>query len=493
VLVEAQRRSTGQRTVERDVTVLGRSVAMGEFSPSSLAARIEAWQLQEIVHFIAARLDVSTLGFSNGGGSLKSLHFNGQPSIDVVPGSDTLTIDLALPGISAHYEDSATTCDFDLTMTGVRAHIQYDLEPLPGDPTHVHVKELPGSPAVTFQGFSNDANAACSALASLFADAKKSAIEGVANGLRARDFGSGPIDGALEAAVNAIDLSGILSSLGLTLGTRFRDVPEDLLGVAFTLDTGFAPSASCGNAFCRPPAGTPGAGARIFQTGAVHPPFPLFAPGGPLYDVALALAPDTVNQLFAALLSSGTLGTYFTEKAKIDLTVGNAAIVGGIAIANGLQPVLRLVPTLPPIATGLQGTAGSLTEIQMGQILVEIPTANGQDAFRMAVDVRASLDFALVKSSLLFRAPNELSVRVHDIQVLGSETLHVPAGVVSSFDSVVRSAVLPEVAKQAIGFSYPVPKIGGVDLDLFALSREAGGGALVFGLLEIGGGPVASQ
>ena len=79
----------------------------------------------------------------------------------------------------------------------------------------------------------------------------------------------------------------------------------------------------------------------------------------------------------------------------------------------------------------------------------------------------------------IFIRPNSLGVRVHDIQVLGSETLHVPAGVVPGFDTVVNFGIQSALAKKLIAFSYPVPKIEGIDLQLFALSHELGGGPVL--------------
>ncbi len=477
VAVDLERRSTGEKTTERLVSMLGRSVAAGDFSNAVVAGRVSDWQLEEIVDFFTARISPEALEASAVGGSVLSANIPTGPTMDVRLFSDQLVADLAIPRIDAEYEDFQTGCNVRVFMTGITARLTYDLEP-DRNPFRIEVKEAAGSPNVQFSGFDWDANAVCKTLASVFENVEARAREAVVGALRAGDFADGPVDGRLEDAINGVNLSGVLSFLGVTLQTRFDAVTEDILGITLGLDAAIVPSAECPAQLCVPPPGS--SAKRIFQIVTPHPPFPLFAPGGDLYDVAVALAPDSFNQLFDAVTRSGALATYFRDNAEVDLSTSQAAFF----IPPQLQKRLRLVPTMAPVATGRAGTEGSLTEIQMGQILVEIPTVDGQDAFRIAIDARGSLDFELIASG--GSGPlDTLQVRVHGIEVLRHETLRIPPGVVAGFESFAVSQLLPGIESQDIAFEFPLPAFEGFDLELFQIDKRSDGGALVYGLLGL--------
>ncbi len=480
ILVEATRMSTHTTGLKRVVTLYGPSVAPGDYSASSLGARVSAWQLDEFAAKVRQGVDLVAIAAGAKGGDVKNVSITGPMSLTVRPFSDLLTIDIGFPRMHVDYEDFQTGCNFPLTMTNLTAHIEYDLEPKRLQPSRVEVKENPGSPNVEFGSFSHGEHFGCSIITAVsFTDVREKAEQGVESALRSRSFGAGPIDGKIEDTVNAIDLSQVLSSLNVVLGTRFRAIPEDVIGISFDLDSGFAATSMCGTEFCHPP--LTNATARIFQTRAAHPPFPLLVPGGGLYDVALALSADTFNQLFAGMMTGGKLTSLLAAKPK-DLT----PFVGILGAVN-LQPKLNFVPTLAPVLTGRAGKGGG-TEVQLGQLLLEIPTIDGTDAFRVAVDLKGSVSLAIVpRLDVLPLPPTILKISVHDLEVLSSKVTHIPAQTAPEFATLFNAFFLPEVEVATLSVEYPLPNFAGFGLTLLGLSQDPTGGAIVFGNLDLSG------
>jgi hypothetical protein len=338
---------------------------------------------------------------------------------------------------------------------------------------------------VTFDSFSSGEHAGCSFLATITdTDIKAEAIQAFELALASNDWQSGPVDGKLEEKINAIDLSQALADLDVVLGTRFRSVPEDVAGVTFTMDSGFAATSMCGAALCHPE--ITNATPRTFQTHTVHPPFPLWMPEGGLYDVALALAPDTINQLFAGMMAGGKL-TELLGGRVFDLSEFEAVL-----FLVKLQPKLTFAPTMAPFLTGRPGANGG-TEVQVGQLLLEIPSLDGSDVFRAAVDLKGSASFAIVADEPLLPVvwgdapPKVLQIRIHDLEVLDAQVLHLPKGTPRTFEQLFLDNFLPEISVQTLSVEYPLPEFGDLGLTLTGLDAKPDGGAIVFGNLDPAG------
>ena len=297
-----------RKGVARSVAQLGRSASPGDYSVASLGARVQTWQLAELAEEARKAVNLDLVEEEAEGGEVRDIQITGPLSLAIRTFSDRITVDLGFPAMHIDYEDFLTGCNVPLSIGGIKAHLELDLEARYLYPSQVAAKDLPGSPKVTFDSFSSGEHLGCSILATISdTDMKAKAIQAFELALASNDWHSGPVDEALESKINAIDLSQALADLDVVLGTRFRSVPEDVAGVTFTMDSGFAPTALCGATLCHPE--ITNATPRAFQTHTAHPPFPLWMPSGGLYDVALALAPDTINQLFGAMMAGGSSRT----------------------------------------------------------------------------------------------------------------------------------------------------------------------------------------
>jgi hypothetical protein len=370
-------------------------------------------------------------------------------------------------------------------MTNVTAHIGYNLEPKRFQPSVIEAREQAGSPSVNFGSFSHFqvVTLPCNVLGAIFADIEKEAKASIAGSLRARDFGAGPIDGKIEDTVNGIDLSQVLTELSVVLGTRFHAVTEDVIGIGVDIDTAFATTTACGITLCHPPLTS--ATQRIFETGAAHPPIPLLVPnGGGLFDLAVSLSADSLNQLFGSMMASGKLAALLETQVK-DLSKFNS-----IFKASKLKSQLKFVPTLAPILTGKPGLNGG-TEVQLGQVLLMIETLDGSDSFIVAADLKGAVDLALaapIQLPIAGLPPPQLTllqVHVHDLKLLAATPVHIPSTVTATFPSIFLGAIVGEVEGTQINVNFPLPDFAGFGLTLRGLSQDPNGGAVVFGNLDL--------
>jgi len=493
IVIDATRLSTQARfgtSSQRVVAIVGPSVESDVLSPTSLGARIETWALDNIGQYIGGHLPVGDIGNAAATGNVEYVVFHDQPIIHVSTFTNLLQIDVMF-GVNIGVSNGGLGCAVYFNISNAHLVLQYTVEPLSTDPSQVVVKNVSGFPTLDLGSVDVQTdNPACGALAAI-ADAKGSAhdkILAAVGGSNPSD--PGPVGNAIQNAINAINLSNVLSNLNVTLSTRFHAVTVDLIGAAFDLDTGFVPSG---------PAGLGPNASRIYQTQAQHPPFPLLAPSGQTYDLALGLAPDTLNQLLAALTASGEMATLLAGQS-IDLS----AYADSLALFR-LQPKVNLIPTLAPILTGQPGAAPGSTQAQVGQLLLEIPTSDGTDVFRKALDLQADLGIALIspttsptpgtpacpsRQSTSTPALACIHVTIQNFKALASQTVHVPSSfpsfALNFFESTFDSALTSDLATKSIDVTYPVPNFQGFQLQAVGLTLQSDGGALVFGDLQLG-------
>jgi hypothetical protein len=528
IVVEATRSSTQAKfgtSLQRSVTVVGPSVASGVLTPLSLGARAESWLLQKFANYDVAQINtpqgIQALNQSVQGEPChyqlglvpvacnNAVSISGPLGITVRPTTEYLAVDLFIPHIFADHQDADPDyCEFFLNMDNVTAHLQLNIQPT-YDPTKVSVTDVSGSPTVEIGNFSASdptGNPACD-LGALILGAKGAAKKSLAGALAAGTTG-GPVGGPIANALNSVNLSGILSSLNVNFSTRFHDVTEDLLGVALDLDTGIVPSCmptsispiqSCGSPPIKAAAAvlpTSSPAYRIYQTTAAHPPFPLLSPSGATYDLALALAPDALNQLLAALTANGYLAGLLSQEAIPE---------PGLALF-GLQATPSLTPTLAPILTGQPGTSPGSTQVELGQLILQVPTMAGDDFLREAIDLKADLLIDLVQApvppppasaTLCTPAPPGSSepvcvirLQITNLTALALQTLHVPSSfspqLASAIPGVLASVVPSALSTTAIVTTYPLPSFTGFELQPLGLTLEPNGGALVFANLQLG-------
>jgi hypothetical protein len=495
IVVDATRLSTQGKfgtTSARVVAIVGSSVTSGILSPLSFGARIETWALDHIGQYIGQNLNVDQIGTAAAGGDVLYVDIGSQPTIDARTFSGLLQIDVMLPRMDVGVNESvvgSASCSVYFSIQNAHAVLQYTLQAAL-DPSQVVVSSVAGFPTLNFGSINvSTNNPVCGALAYID-DAKGKAHDRILSAIgNPSSSDPGPVGGAIQAAINGIDLSGVLSNVNVTLSTRFHAFTEDVIGAAFDLDTGFAPT---GAASFDPQA-------RIYQALTSNPPFPLLSPSGATYDLAISLSPDTLNQLLAALTANGVVAQLLVGQS-IDLS----AYAGALG-AFGLQAKVNLIPTLAPILTGQPGAAPGTTQAQVGQLLLEIPTLDGRDVFRKALDLQADLGIALISpttsptpgapacpspQSTGTPAPACIQATLQNLRALASKTVHVPSSFPTAalgfFEATFDNALTSELATKSVGVTYPVPSFQGFQLEAIGLTLQSNGGALAFGDLQLG-------
>jgi hypothetical protein len=508
IVVEATRLST-QATfgtaVERAVAIVGPSIDAGLLSPLSLGARIETTALDNIAQYIGQHLDLLAIENSATKGHVQSVNFISLPIVHVSTFSNLLQIDVTFSvNVGAGIDFTVGDCTFFFFLRNAHAVLQYTLEVSPLDPSKIVVKGVSGFPTLDLGNGSEETDGApgCAAFNGTAQDDVHKGIVSALGDPNNPDV-IGPVGGGIQDALNSIDLSNVLSNLNVALSTRFHAVTVDPLGVSFDLDTGFAPSGAAGfgtNLL------------RIYQTQAPHAPFPLSAPSGQTYDLALALAPDTLNQLIAALTTNGELAQLLAEQAAKITAKIDPSEAGRLASA-GLQPKVKLIPTLAPILTGRPGATPGSTQVQLGQLLLEIPSSkctddNCEDVFRKALDLQADLEIALIPPGTAVTpgmpacpspestgtpAPDCILLTINHFTALALQTLKVhstypppPFPPLPVFDFILDGVLISDLAGISMSEPYPVPSFSGFQLQAAGITLQSDGNALVFSDLQLG-------
>ncbi|MFP6663418.1 MAG: DUF4215 domain-containing protein [Deltaproteobacteria bacterium] len=499
------RLSDGEIFNDRVVVIRGQAVADGSLVPDGIGMRLTDVGLDAIEPAVTGLVDIDP----------KSMIPDGTVILDDYCYADTFLgclgrIDVSvkhtatLPGISgfgididsqnAFVEGDITlhdlavrahvvnvtgigiSCDIDITTATTQILGDYTLEPMALSPSKVDVTHQ-GGVMVVLGGFSNTTN--CGGilggimewLIGLFmGDMESMVADGLQNFLDEVDGnGNTPIAGAIEAALGNIDIAGpVGDGLGTELTTPFNAIEEDLIGITFPIDAGFA-------TLVPDPAAPDLLGALIVPT--TFPVFPVTTPVmGQGYGVVLAFSPTTFNQFLMEGIEGGLMRMSIAE-----LEVGGAPLainstmlsifLPAFATLPALTPLeIRVAPTLAPIVTDEAGPDGELANLQLAHLLIEIVQPNAGDAVRLtaAVDMQLGLDLVPEPGGLA------ISIGSPPLETLVTTLLHNPLGVdpaaVDALIPTMMDLMLPELAG-ALG-SFPLPEFLGVSLAPIEVSRQ---------------------
>lgn len=378
--------------------------------------------------------------------------------------------DLSLPLTITSVTGASLSCDVQVLAPAIVLAGDYGLSPLAGDPTQIDVAQI-GDVGVTTPGLTSTTTCTggIGGVSSLINALVPTLVTQLANGLlvplnQVDGNGNTPIAGALEGALGAIQLGPLLSSgLGLDVQTPWAAITEDPLGVSFAADL-----------IATAPAPAPGA-PLLPQFLFVPESFPAFGAdtpvGGMPFDAGLGLSTAAVNAVLRARTEQGLLQL---ATSALDLGGGASPLTAGLlapalpgfaALAPATPLTLRVVPTLAPVLTGAGAPIGTLAELRLGHVLLEVVENPGPGEtvhLRAAVDARFDVELAAGPAGLTFSLDAPAPADVTTAVLL--DPLASGDAAVTALAPTVLASLLPDLAG-ALG-TIPLPGVIGTNLEV---------------------------
>ena len=495
IVATLTRGSDGQEFNDRVVLIRGAMVPVGENVAGGITMRLTDTGLDSIEPAITDLVSIDpkelipdgTVFLSNycyqdtwfgclGRVDIAIRHTNNLPriedfSLDVDSQQAYAEGDITLSGLAVRANVTNRTgisvnCNIDITSQQTEIFGDYSLEPMAVLATKVDVAQQ-GSVAIATAGFSYTTS--CSgilggiieALIGVFVSDMETLVQdGLQDFLNTTDGeGNTPIAGAIETALDGIDLAGpIGEGLGLDLDTPFSGVYEDPLGITFPILASIL-------AMAPDPEAPSFAGSLAVPTGT--PSWPDTLPGTQEdYGIALGFSPSTFNQFLSESVASGLLRMTLSELdvEGTSLAINStllAAFLPEFATLPPLTPlVVRIAPTLAPIVTQAGGPNGEVATLYLPHLLIEIVQPNAGDAVRASAAVDMELGLSLtagdVGLDIQVSAPAPESIEITLLQ----NPLGVSPEAVNTVVPLMLELALP-VFQGGLG-SFPLPGFFGL-------------------------------
>jgi cysteine-rich repeat protein len=497
IVARLTRLSDGEEFNDRIVLVQGAAIAVGENVGDGIGMRLTDTGLDSVEPAITSLVSIDpkelipdgTVFLSNycyqdtwfgclGRIDVAIRHTSTLPRIDgfaldvdsqpaYVEGDITLT-GLAVRAKVTNRTGVSVNCNIDITAQQTEIFGDYGLEPMPVLATKVDVSQQ-GSVAIATSGFSYSTSCSGilggiieSLIGAFVGDMEALVRDGLQDFLNATDgSGNTPIAGAIETALDGIDLAGpIGEGLGLDLDTPFAGVLEDTLGITFPMNASIL-------ATTPDPEAPTFAGSLAVPT--AEPTWPDTVPGTQdSYGIALGFSPSTFNQFLSESITSGLLRLTLSE-----LDVGgtpvpiNSTVLGAFLPAfNALPPLtpleVRIAPTLSPVVTDTVGPDGEVATLYLAQLLIEIVQPTAGDAVRLAaaVDLELGLSLEAGEAGLDIQVGSPVTESIN--VVLLDNPLFVETVNVEALLPTMLELALP--AFQGELGSFPLPSFFGLSL-----------------------------
>jgi hypothetical protein len=499
---------TGARDLR--TVIAGESVADGDFSPQSLALRLNDSGLDALEPVVTSLVDLDLATLVPPGTQVideycyarflglcigtADAFIEGTPppsigsfaiDIDSQPGfafGDILLNDLF---VRTRVEDGSVgigfTCYVNVNADTTDILGDFALEPMAGAEEFVDVEQLGGA-NVVFGGFADTTDCAgiFGGILELFIgllvgdiqDLMEPAFEAFLN---APDLvGNTPVAGAIEAALSDISIAGpIGEGLGVQLDAPLFAVTEDTDGLTLGSDARVAASFGTGPGQCTPPPGAPDLPGSYHVSEA----FPGFGPttpvGGVPYDLGIAISTSAFNQLLKAQIECGLLQAEIREfqigNVLVPLTGGALGIFLIEFQTIGATPLVAVIqPTTPPLLTGNPGPLGEDAELRIGHLVIDVqrddPSLPFRSYLKIAVSFPVGLDFAFDSGAgALVPTLGTLSPSQVTVKLVSTDFPSItPTDVQNAVPGVVVQA-LPALAG-TLG-AFPIPDFFGFQLD----------------------------
>lgn len=514
--------ATGDDVHARVVVIAGGSVADGDYSPESVALRLNESGLssmQTLVASLAASgldlgsmippgrkmvdnqcfIDVGILGcwgratvaISSPAPSFASVGL----TTDSVPNAvnaainvNNLRVDIKLIGSGL-----VPTCGIRLTANRLSLAGDYALEPAAVNPSHVSV-DMVSPLGVGFTGFNTTfTSGICSwpiigDIIKLVLPAKTvqtMAEDGMKTFLADPDGGGpqkSPIAEGIETALEGVNISGpVGDGVGLSFEAPMFEIAEDNTGITLGAHSRFNVSVGTGLGQCTPPPGTPDFPASYSKYEA----FPTFGPLSPVrgapYGLGIAISTAGFNQLLRGQTECGLMRSSLTE---IDLDGPEGAPASPITsdllatfvpefafLPAGTLLQIDLAPTMAPMVTGNLGPHGEITELLIGQLAINIAEQEtGTVWLRGAFDARLGLNLAFkpdgsgLAITIEKPATSDVTITVID-NPLGTNEENVETVLPN-----IMAPMIPSLAGALSGF--PLPQFFGLQIQGVEVSRN---------------------
>ncbi len=501
IIAELERAEDGAIARDRIVVLAGESIADGDFSPESVALRINDTALDEIEPLVGALvggdLDLADLvpvgtklidkecfldSFLGCLGKATVKIDTPAPSftdfmIDLDSRTDRVLADIDVQNIRVNVKlkGSGLIPDCDIEMSANRAEFSgvYLLEPDPVEPSFVDVN-LDGSLSVQFNGFDLDFGGICDApiigdiIQAFLPDVEDLATDAIAAFLRDPD-GSGPqddpISDAAEDALAGISIAGpIGEALMVSLDAPMFVIVEDTAGLTIGSDGRMVLS--------EPAPGAPDLAASYH----IPTEFPVFGPttpGGQLYGLGICVSPSFFNQLFKTTAEAGLIADEVTELNGVPLTAGTLGALlqaySALPVDQALKIVIR--SDVAPFMTGANGPAGELGELVIPHLVIEVQNADdGMVHNRIAIDISVGLDITVdadtgeLAPTLTMPGPGGIQTFVLQNAIGADESL------ITNVLAPLIGAALPEIGGALE--SFPLPEFFGLRVEVVETARE---------------------
>lgn len=518
ILVTVTHTPSGDDVRDRVVVIAGQSVADGDFSPQSVAMRLNDTGLDSIEPLVATlatgQLNIGDLipsgtvitdscfidSFLGCLGSARVTIANPPPSygsLNLLMDSQVNSVygDIGIFNLRLDVDIAGSglvpNCGLRLTANAMHLTGNYALEPLPSDLSSVDVNLVTNPIGVAFAGFNRtftsglcDAPIIGDIIQSLLPDIEALAVDGIKGFLSDPD-GAGvqdsPIAAAIQSVLGGISITGpVGAGLGLMLETPLFAVTEDNSGVTLGSNSRFYVSVGSGPGQCIPPPGAP----DFTRSYSKFEAFPVFGATTPVAHVPYGLGINISSAGFNQLLKGQTeCGLMRSSLTTIDLDGGgpvpplaiNSTLLSALIPEFGQLPPntplrIDIAPTLAPITTGNAGPHGELTELKISHIALDVVEPGPETVWLSgALDARLGMNLAFLPDgsglaiTIATPDPGDLTVAI-----IGNPLGADPAQVETVLPSVIQP-LIPSLAGALSGF--PLPEFFGLSLQGVEVSR----------------------
>jgi hypothetical protein len=387
-------------------------------------------------------------------------------------------------------------CKLEITIDSAQIQGNFDLQPKPGDPSHVDVN-LIGTPTVNLTGFNKQfISGACDPDAPIIGpiinalagdSIGPSVTEAFQTQLGDPD-GSGPGDSpiadAVEEALAGLHIAGdVGAALGVNLDAPITSITESATGLTLKSNADFFATVGGGPTDCPAVAHAP----DIFSTMDIPNSFPSLGsttPGGTPYGIGMIISASAFNQLLGAMAECGKFNQEITSldldgPGPLPPTALTSSVLAFIEpkLATAVPPdtpmSLRIIPTAAPFVTDDPGPNGEAATLLVPNIQIQFITNPGTATegrvLQLNLDAPLGLDMA-------FDAVNNALVPTITPGPPGSVEARVVENIIGANNTNIENlfeAVFPTfVDDLASSFAaFPLPSFLGLQLSVVEVVR----------------------
>jgi hypothetical protein len=401
-------------------------------------------------------------------------------------------------------------CKLEVSIPQTTINARFDLQPAPGDPSHVDVN-LIGTPTVNTSGVTYEfLGGICDGDAFVIGDIVNAAAGPQITSLIGGGFssqlgdpdGSGPNDSpiadAIETALAEISIAGSVGdAVNAHLNAPFTQITEGATALDLRSNADFYATIGTNPGDC---AAVPGAPTlpQTYDVPGTYPTLGNTTPSGSPYGLGLVISSSTFNQLLGAMTECGLLNQDITEITLSGTTLPVTSSVLSLLVPQfGTLPAntpmkIRLTPKVAPFLTGGAGPNGESSELKLAGLWIEFiqtgeagPGGPVVDLPLLRLSVSSPLGFELgfdevsgtLAPAITAGPSSQVQAKVID-NAIGADTASIETLFPTLFPNFVSS----------LGDSFaafPMPSFLGLDVDVVELARQGNSFVLYANLIQV--------